>query len=172
MLTNGIQMTLLMGPVVVVPAPRLVMDAIDSVKVITAAGKPSGFELSFQFNSKSDLNQFFLIAGITGITPLLPALRVMLIVTINGTPQSLFDGVMTRIDMQPAGPGGQGKLTVFGKDLTRVMNTIIATADQIAADAFGCTLIGQHRDNLPYLKMGHERKLGTMFYETLRMREV
>lgn len=57
-------------------------------------------------------------------------------------------------------------------DDTRVMNTIIATADQIAADAFGCTLIGQHRDNLPYLKMGHERKLGTMFYETLRMKEV
>ncbi len=124
MLTSGIQMTLLMGPVMVAPAPRLVMDAIDSVKVITAAGKPSGFELTFQFNSKSDLNQFFLIAGITGITPLLPALRVMLIVTINGTPQPLFDGVMTRIDMQPAGPGGQGKLTVFGKDLTRVMNTI------------------------------------------------
>jgi len=57
-------------------------------------------------------------------------------------------------------------------DDTRVMNTIIASVDQIAADAFGCTLIGQHRDNLPYLKMGHERKLGTMFYETLRMKEV
>jgi uncharacterized protein (DUF362 family) len=57
-------------------------------------------------------------------------------------------------------------------DDTRVMNTVIASVDQVAADAFGCTLIGQHRDNLPYLKMGHERGLGTMFYENLRMKEV
>jgi len=57
-------------------------------------------------------------------------------------------------------------------DDTRVMNTIVASVDQVAADAFGCTLIGQHRDNLPYLKMGHERGLGTMFYENLRVKEV
>jgi len=57
-------------------------------------------------------------------------------------------------------------------DDTKVMSTIIATADQVAADAYGCTLIGQHRDNLPYLKMGHERGLGTMFWENLRMKEV
>lgn len=57
-------------------------------------------------------------------------------------------------------------------DDTRVMNTIIATTDQVAADAFGCTLIGQKRENMPYLKMGHDRGLGTMFYENLRMKEV
>ncbi len=57
-------------------------------------------------------------------------------------------------------------------DDTKVMNTIIATADQVAADAYGCTLIGQHRDNLAYVKMGHERGLGTMFWENLRVREV
>jgi uncharacterized protein (DUF362 family) len=57
-------------------------------------------------------------------------------------------------------------------DDTKVMSTIIATTDQVAADAYGCTLIGQHRDNLPYLKMGHERGLGTMFWENLRMKEV
>jgi len=57
-------------------------------------------------------------------------------------------------------------------DDTKVMNTVFATVDQVAADAFGATLIGQHRDNLPYLKMGHERGLGTMFWENLRVREV
>jgi uncharacterized protein (DUF362 family) len=57
-------------------------------------------------------------------------------------------------------------------DDTKVMNTVIATMDQVAADAFGCTLIGQHRDNVPYLKMGHERGLGTMYWENLRMKEV
>jgi uncharacterized protein (DUF362 family) len=57
-------------------------------------------------------------------------------------------------------------------DDTKVMNTIVASADQVAADAFACTLIGQHRDNLPYLKMGHERGIGTMFWENLRVKEV
>lgn len=57
-------------------------------------------------------------------------------------------------------------------DDTKVLNTIIASTDQVAADALGCTLIGQHRDNLPYLKMGHERGLGTMHWENLRVKEV
>ncbi len=57
-------------------------------------------------------------------------------------------------------------------DDTKVLNTVFATVDQVAADAYGATLIGQHRDNLPYLKMGHERGLGTMYWENLRVREV
>ncbi|MDB4945406.1 MAG: Iron-sulfur cluster-binding protein [Labilithrix sp.] len=57
-------------------------------------------------------------------------------------------------------------------DDTKVLNTVFATVDQVAADAFGATLIGQHRDNLPYLKMGHERGLGTMYWENLRVQEV
>lgn len=57
-------------------------------------------------------------------------------------------------------------------DDTKVMNTVLATVDQVAADAYGATLIGQHRDNIPYLKMGHERGLGTMYWENLRVKEV
>jgi uncharacterized protein (DUF362 family) len=57
-------------------------------------------------------------------------------------------------------------------DDTRVMNTVFATVDQVAADAFGCTLIGQKPENLPYLAMGQERGLGTMQWQNLRVREV
>jgi uncharacterized protein (DUF362 family) len=57
-------------------------------------------------------------------------------------------------------------------DDTKVMNTIVASVDQVAADAFACTLIGQHRDHLPYLKMAHDRAIGTMFWENLRVKEV
>ena len=57
-------------------------------------------------------------------------------------------------------------------DDTKEMSTVFATVDQVAADAYGATLIGQHRDNLPYLKMGHERGLGTMYWENLKVREV
>jgi uncharacterized protein (DUF362 family) len=57
-------------------------------------------------------------------------------------------------------------------DDTRVLNQVVASVDQVAADAYGCTLIGQKRENIAYLKMGHERGLGTMNWETLRVREV
>ncbi len=57
-------------------------------------------------------------------------------------------------------------------DDTREMNTVVASIDQIAADAWACQLIGQHRDNLPYLKMAHDRGIGTMFWENLRVKEV
>lgn len=57
-------------------------------------------------------------------------------------------------------------------DDTREMNTVIASVDQVAADAWACQLIGQHRDNLAYLKMAHERGIGTMFWENLRVKEV
>ena len=57
-------------------------------------------------------------------------------------------------------------------DDTKVLNQVFATVDQVAADAYGATLIGQHRDNLPFVKMGHERGLGTMYWEQLKVREV
>jgi uncharacterized protein (DUF362 family) len=57
-------------------------------------------------------------------------------------------------------------------DDTREMNTVIATVDQVAADSYGTTLIGQKRENVFYLKRGHERGLGTMFWENLRVKEV
>jgi uncharacterized protein (DUF362 family) len=54
----------------------------------------------------------------------------------------------------------------------RDMHTVIATTDQVAADAYGCELIGRTADEIPYLKMGHERGLGTMRWQTLRFKEV
>lgn len=57
-------------------------------------------------------------------------------------------------------------------DDTRVLNTVLASIDQVAVDAYGCQLIGQKRENLPYLKMGQERGLGTMQWEQLRIKEV
>jgi uncharacterized protein (DUF362 family) len=57
-------------------------------------------------------------------------------------------------------------------DDTRELNQVVASIDQVAADAYGTGLIGQKRENVAYLKMGHERGIGTMFWEKLRWREV
>jgi uncharacterized protein (DUF362 family) len=57
-------------------------------------------------------------------------------------------------------------------DDTRRMNTVVATIDQVAADAYGCTLIGQRPENLAYLRMAEERHIGTTQWQTLRPREI
>ena len=54
----------------------------------------------------------------------------------------------------------------------RDMHTVIASVDQVAADAYGCQLIGRTADEIPYLKMGHARGLGTMDWKSLRLAEV
>ncbi len=121
---KGIHLTLLIGPVVPVPVPPLVIEALDSVTVTTAAGEASGFQMSFQFSSKSELNTIFLIAGAQNTGPGTPPLRVLLIVTLNGVPQPLFDGVMTNVQVQPGGNGQPGSITVTGEDLTKVMDML------------------------------------------------
>jgi len=121
-MSSGIQLTLLMGPVIAIPAPRLVIDALKSVEVTTAAGSTSGFQMSFTFNSKSELNTIFLLAAGQNTSLGTPPLRVMLIVTINGTPNVLFDGVMTNVDVQAGSGKSPGQVSVTGEDITKVMD--------------------------------------------------
>jgi hypothetical protein len=121
MFAKGIQLTLMIGPIVPIPVPRAVIDALESVEVRTASGSASGFRLNFSITARSELNTIFLLAGVNS-TPVTPALRVLLIVTLNGQPQPLFDGVMTDVQLQPGSPGHPGSLVVTGEDVTRVMN--------------------------------------------------
>ena len=121
-MASGIHLTLLMGPVIAIPAPRLVMDALESVEVTTAAGSTSGFQMSFTFNSKSELNTIFLLAAGQNTSLGTPPLRVMLIVTLNATPNVLFDGVMTNVAVQAGRGSSPGQVTVTGDDLTKVMD--------------------------------------------------
>jgi hypothetical protein len=121
-MVSGIQLTLLMGPVVPLPAPRVVLDALESVTVTTAAGSASGFQLNLRIDARSELNTIFLIAAGQATSVGTPPLRVMLIVTMNATPQVLFDGVMTNVEVQAGQPGSPGHITVTGEDLTKVMD--------------------------------------------------
>ena len=61
MLAKGIQLSLMIGPIIPIPAPRVVLDALDSVEVRTASGSASGFQLRFQITARSELNTIFLI---------------------------------------------------------------------------------------------------------------
>jgi hypothetical protein len=114
---SRVQLTLLVGPTVVVPAPRPVVEALQSVEVTTAAGEKSGFQLTFGLSNRSPLHTLLLIAA--NAQPF--ALRVILVATIGGVPTVLADGVITRQEIAPAG-AGSSTLTVTGEDLTTVMD--------------------------------------------------
>ncbi len=57
-------------------------------------------------------------------------------------------------------------------DDTRVMNTIAVSTDQVALDAYGCTLIGQTPDAIGYLRIAAERGLGSTDWQKLRVKEI
>jgi len=118
---DGVQLTLMMGPVIAVPAPRVVIEALESVTV-TNSVDASGFQLSFAFSSRSQLNTIFVLAAGQNTSLGTPPLRVMLIVTINGSPLVLIDGVMTNVEVQAGQGKTAGQVSVTGDDLTRVMD--------------------------------------------------
>lgn len=117
---KGIHLTLLIGPVVPVPVPQEVLDALTSIQVTTSSDGPSGFQLTFNLSNRSPLHTIFLLAG--GAAP--PMIRVVIVATINGLPEVLMDGVMTNHQVAPGGDAGHSTLTVTGEDLSRVMDYI------------------------------------------------
>lgn len=116
---KGVHVTLLVGPVVPVPVPRVVLDALTEVEVTQNTSEASGFKLTFNLSNRSPLQTIFLVAA--GQTPML---RVIIIVTIDGTPTVLMDGLMTLNQISPGSQPGQSKLTVMGVDLTQAMKLI------------------------------------------------
>ncbi len=71
----------------------------------------------------------------------------------------ILDGTTT---MMTNGPTG-GSLA----DL-RQTNTMIVSTDQVAADAFGATLLGKSATGLPYILKAEEAGVGTADYESLK----
>jgi hypothetical protein len=119
---KGVYLTLMIGPVVPIPVPQVVLDALTHVTVTTTAehGVPSGFEMSFTLDNRSVLHTVFLLSG----GAMVPLMRVIFIVTINGSPTVLMDGVITKQEVTGGSENGHSTLKISGVDLTEVMNLI------------------------------------------------
>lgn len=117
---KGVYLTLLMGPVVPVPIPESVLDALTDITVTIASRSATGFQLTFTMSNQSPLQTLFLF---TSGSPI-PLLRVIIVVTINGTPDILIDGVVTNHEIKPGQDSQHSILTMTGKDLTQVMDYI------------------------------------------------
>jgi hypothetical protein len=123
-MSSAVHLSLLIGPVVPIPVPAMMIDALESVTATSGSDGPSGFQLRFKVTSKSELNTIFLIAAGQNTSVATPPLRVVLLVTMGGAPQTLFDGVATNVEVQAGQNGQPGSITVTGEDLTKVMDMI------------------------------------------------
>jgi hypothetical protein len=116
---KGINLTLMIGPAVPVPVPQAVMDALVSIQVNSGRDR-SGFQLTFAPGKNSPLLTTMLPAGY--FDPIIT--RVLIIVTVNGVPNVIMDGLITRQELQPSNDPGQSKLTVTGEDLSLAMDLV------------------------------------------------
>src|SRR5258708_25523352 len=93
---KGVHLTLMIGPLVPIPAPQSVMDALISVQVTSGKDK-SGFQVTFAISKKSTLLKTMLVAGY--FDPI--STRVVIIATVSGFPYVLMDGIVTHQELTP-----------------------------------------------------------------------
>lgn len=116
----GAHLTLMMGPILAVPVPLALAEALVGVEVTSSDRGRSGFQLQFQVGRSGplDLRDYPLVTH-----PLLkPFTRVVLMVRFNLLPRVLMDGVITQITLTPSEDPGASTLTVTGEDVSVMMD--------------------------------------------------
>jgi hypothetical protein len=116
---KGVTLTLLMGPVAAAPAPKAVIEALESAQVTSAVGQRSGFQIVFTYSKTSPIAKTLLPAGFFD-----PLIRVILVATLNGVPKVLADGPIKRQDVVASSRPGEHRLTITGEDVTGYMDLI------------------------------------------------
>jgi len=128
----GIHLTLLIGPGVALPAPAFLMEALDTVEVSQGDDVRSGFQITFTA-SRSSVTEALDSAIVS--SPLLKTFnRVIVIVTLNATPQILIDGIITHQQFSPGADSSLAVLTITGEDVSVMMDLEEKTAEHPAQD--------------------------------------
>ena len=117
---SSVQLQLMIGPVFPQPVSSTVLQALSSVEVTNHDIEPSGFKLTFMVDKNSPLQLMFLLSG--GL-PLL-FMRVIVVATVNGQSNVLIDGVITQNEISPGDKGSDSTLSIFGRDLTALMDQV------------------------------------------------
>jgi hypothetical protein len=118
----GLYLSLRVGSMSTEPAPQEVVDALTEAQVSTSVGAQAGFQLRFTLGKNSAISRTLLPSGYFD-----PRRRVILTVTMNGTPSVIMDGIITKQDVTPSNVPGQSTLTVTGLDLSALMDFIDLT---------------------------------------------
>ncbi len=116
---SNVRLSLLVGRSVPRPAPRLLMNALESVQINDSADFAQGFTLTFRAERDPAASKDYALLN----SPLLkPGSRVVISVTLNATPRVLMDGVITQHQLVPSGKAAGTSLTVTGEDLSVLMD--------------------------------------------------
>lgn len=122
-MSSFVQLSLMIGPAVPVPAGRDVIDAVESVVVTSSTRGASGFQIRFNLRANSPLTTLFMLSSGSPI----PLVRVIIAVKVGGETTVLMDGVMTDHDIGPGDEPGVSTLTVRGEDLSATMKYLTLT---------------------------------------------
>jgi hypothetical protein len=113
---TSLQVTLLIGRFVPLPAPPALMEALQSIDVTQS--EMSGFQISFLAQKGMGFSPDY---PLLSSQLLQPGNRVVIIVTFNAIPRVLMDGLITHQQFAPAN-NGPATLTVTGEDISLAMN--------------------------------------------------
>jgi hypothetical protein len=109
----------MIGPMVAAPVGPDVIQALQSVQVTTSSGQRSGFQITLAVSKRSTLMTTMIPSGYFD-----PGIRVIIVVTMNGTANVLMDGLITRQELNISNDLGQSTLTITGEDLSVAMGFI------------------------------------------------
>lgn len=116
---EGIQVRLLIGPVVPALVPKELADALISVQITESASTQSGFQLTFHASAESIIQRELLPTGYFDAP-----CRVIVCAVVSGQETVLIDGVITRNELSVSNDAGQTTLTITGSDLSQMMDLI------------------------------------------------
>ncbi|MBG1267324.1 hypothetical protein [Nostoc sp. WHI] len=128
----GINLTLLIGENVPAPAPRMIMEALQSVEVTQSDEGRSGFQIVLQLgrSQRNDMQDYQLLKN-----PLLKVFnRVIIIVTIGAIAQVLMDGIITNQQFSPSSAPGSSTLAITGEDVSVMMDLEEKSIEHTAQD--------------------------------------
>lgn len=128
----GVNLTVLIGPTVAVPAQPTVVEALDRVEVTHTDQGRSGFQMTFRVgrSGPSDIVDYGLL-----LNPLLrPFNRVVLIVTFKAIPRVLMDGIITNQQLSPSNQPGASTLAITGEDVSIMMDLEEKSVEHPAQD--------------------------------------
>jgi len=126
----GVNLLLLIGPTLPLPATPDIAEAIQSVSVTQSDEGRSGFQIVLQVGRAgiADTLDYRLL-----LNPLLrPFNRVIVTVLFNALPQVIMDGIITTQQLSPGNQPGGATLTLTGEDVSVMMDMKKKRASYVA----------------------------------------
>ncbi len=114
----GTTLQMLIGPGVPLPAPPLLLEAIQRIEVHASDNDGSGFQITLRAGrTMTDIidDPLMLLPQIRAFS------RVVLTLLINAVPQVIMDGVITNIEHNP-GSSGTSTISLTGEDVSVMMD--------------------------------------------------